>query len=175
MVYNNAMSILKPTVIRNRITDITEELLYGMQVTSLLLDVDNTLVSYRSHQPPTGTIAWIARMKASRFQLIIVSNNYRHRVEPLGKQFDLPFITFAAKPLPIGYLKAKHRLKAKSSQCAIIGDQLFTDVLGANLCGMKSILLTPIEPETESGFARRRAFEKKFRDKYKEKGAYYDE
>lgn len=161
------MSIFGPTKILEKISDITPQLLNEMGVEVLLLDVDNTLTSYKSHEPAAGSLEWIKEMKKEGFKLIIVSNNYKSRVMPLAAKFDLDYITFAMKPLPFGYLKAKREFGFEAFQCAIVGDQVFTDITGANLCGMKSILLEPIEMEESSSFKFRRKLEKNIREKYK--------
>lgn len=163
------MGIFEPTLIKQKLTDITPQLVRSMGVFSLLLDVDNTLASYVSHEPIDGAVDWAREMTEAGIKLVIVSNNYKSRVEPFAKLFDLPFITFAVKPLPFGYLKARSLLHVKISECAIIGDQIFTDIVGANLCGMKSILLEPVEPESSVLFQKRRQVEKHFRDKYRRK------
>jgi HAD superfamily (subfamily IIIA) phosphatase, TIGR01668 len=162
------MSIFKPTLMMKKITDILPETFHEIGVKNVLLDVDNTLASYRSHEPIDGAIEWTKEMEKAGFNLVIVSNNYRSRVRPFAEKFGLPFITFACKPFPHGYLKAKKLLKVKSTKdCVIVGDQIFTDVIGANLCGMKSILLEPVEIETGISFDIRRGAEKNLRKKYK--------
>lgn len=161
------MSIFKPSLMMRGITDITPETVRRIRVEALLLDVDNTLVSYAEYEPVTGAVEWAARMQEAGLQLIVVSNNQKKRVAPFAQKFNLPYITFAMKPFPFGYLKASRRLGMPHAKCAIIGDQIFTDVVGANLCGMQSILLEPIEPEKSRLVQWRRYFEKKFRRRYK--------
>lgn len=160
------MSIFKPTYMMDRITDITPELFHKEGISAVLLDVDNTLASYISHEPVDGAIEWAKEMQQAGLKLIIVSNNYENRVKPFAAKFSLPYVTFSMKPLPFGYLKAKKILKAESKECAIVGDQILTDVIGANLCGMKSILLKPVELESQKMFQFRRKQEQKLRDKY---------
>ena len=160
------MDIFKPTFMVRRLSDIDADMLRKLNIRFLLLDVDNTLASYISHEPVEGAVAWVKEMQRQGFKLVIVSNNYKKRVEPFSKNFGLPFITFACKPLPFGYLKAKKLLKAPAEACAIIGDQIYTDIVGANLCGMKSVLLEPVEAERDPLFRLRRRQEKKLRDRY---------
>ena len=148
------MGLLRPTALQQRVTDLSPELLRRMGVSAILLDVDNTIASYTSHQPIPGAMEWAKAMGEAGFRLIIVSNNFKKRVGPFAARFGLDFISFACKPFPYGYLKARRRLGLRCRDCAIVGDQVFTDIVGANLCGMKSVLLTPIEPE--EGFTFRR-------------------
>ncbi len=161
------MPFFKPSVMMKKITDITPAMLQSMGVKALLLDVDNTLVSYAKHEPIAGAVEWTKQMENAGLKLVIVSNNYASRVGPFSQKFGLPYITFAMKPFPFGYLKASKLLGVPHKQCAIIGDQIFTDVIGANFCGMHSILLEPVEPEKGLLIEWRRAIEKKFRKKYK--------
>ena len=160
------MGVFRPTALKNRVTEITPEFLRGLGVRALLLDVDNTLSTYTSHTPMPGAVEWVQAMEAAGFQMIIISNNYKKRVKPFGLQFGLDTLCFAVKPLPIGYLRAAKRLKVKCRECVIVGDQIFTDVVGANLCGMKSVLLSPIEPEDGFTFKARRFFERGLRKKF---------
>lgn len=159
------MGIFRPTAIKERVTDVTPDFIKSLGVRALLLDVDNTLATYTSHQPIPGAVEWARQMEAAGFRLIIISNNFEERVKPFADMFGLDFLSFAIKPLPIGYLRAAGKLGVKRRDCVIIGDQIFTDVVGANLCGMKSVLLTPIEPEEGFTFKARRYFERDLRKK----------
>lgn len=160
------MGLFCPTAMREGVTGLTPEFLRGMGVEALLLDVDNTIATYTSHTPAEGAVEWARKMVESGFRVIIVSNNYKKRVGPFAHKFGLDFISFAMKPLPFGYLRARRRLGVKRRECAIVGDQIFTDVVGANLCRMQSVLLTPIEPEEGLSFRIRRYFEQGLREKF---------
>lgn len=160
------MAVFRPTAMKRRVTDLTPEFLRELGVRALLLDVDNTIASYSSHDPAPGAVEWARSMVDAGFRLIIVSNNYKKRVGPFAAKFGLGYISFAMKPFPFGYLKACALLKMKRRECAIIGDQIFTDVIGANLCGMKSVLLSPIELEGGVTFKIRRRLEKGLRSSY---------
>lgn len=157
------MGIFTPTAVRPRAIDLTPDFFAGLGVKAVLLDVDNTIAAYTSHEPVPGAVEWTRTLTEAGFRVLIVSNNYKKRVGPFAARFGLDFISFAMKPLPFGYLKARRRLKMKCRQCAIVGDQIFTDVVGANLCGMRSVLLTPLEPEEGFTFRVRRFFERGLR------------
>lgn len=163
------MGLLTPTLYAKRLFDITPEILEKLGASAVLLDIDNTLASYISHEPLEGAEAWVKEMSAEGFRLIIVSNNYAERVEPFAGKFPLPFISRAYKPLPAGYIKAAKELGLRRKDCVIIGDQIYTDIIGANLCGMKSILLEPIEIETSLSFRIRRKLERGIRAKLAKK------
>ena len=160
------MGLFQPTAVRNRVTDITPQFLKSLGVKALLLDVDNTLATYTAHTPAAGALEWVRAMGEAGFGEMIISNNFKKRVRRFGAMFGLDTLSFAIKPLPVGYLRAAARLGVRPRECVVIGDQIFTDVVGANLCGMKSILLTPMEPEEGFSFQVRRHFEKGLREKF---------
>ena len=141
------MAWFKPTGTLHRVTDITPEMLRALSVRAIVLDVDNTMSTHGSQTPHTGVLEWTRRISACGVKLIVVSNNYKKRVAPFAAQFDLPYISFACKPSPFGYLRAKRLAGVRVRDCLVVGDQIFTDILGANLCGMKSVLLDPIAPD----------------------------
>lgn len=163
------MSLFLPTASLKRVTDITEEFLRKHQIRAVFLDVDNTLSVHGSQQPFEGAVVWAGHLAKKGYELFIISNNYKSRVEPFAAQFQLPFVHFAMKPMPWGYLIAKKKLAAavRNRQCLVVGDQIFTDIIGANLCGMQSVLLEPIELECTASFRLRRKWERRFRQKQK--------
>ena len=163
------MALFRPTAMRQGLMDLTPEFLTGLGARALLLDVDNTVASYTSHEPIPGAVEWAQRMVDAGFRVLVVSNNFKKRVQPFASKFGLGCISFAMKPFPFGYLKARRLLKMKCRECVIIGDQIFTDVIGANLCGMKSVLLTPIEEEEGFSFRVRRYFEKTLRKRFQDR------
>lgn len=168
------MALRLPTVSTKGLLDITPALLRKMGVKAILLDVDNTLSHHGSQVPFDGSVEWVRQMRQEGFQLIIVSNNTQERITPFAAQFDLPFIWRACKPLPIGYWKAARKLGVRFREAVIVGDQVFTDVVGANLLGMQSILLEPAEEEHGWSFRVRRHFEVAVRKKAKVRGLYWD-
>ena len=91
-------------------------------------------------------------MRQAGFALTVVSNNRDERVRPFAEAIGLRFQARAAKPLPRGYRAAAASMGLTPQQCVAVGDQIFTDILGANLAGMKSVLLEPIELEVAQKF-----------------------
>lgn len=167
------MALRLPTVSAKGLLDVTPALLEKLGVKAILLDVDNTLSHHDSQEPFDGSIEWTKQMAQAGYRLMIVSNNTKERITPFAQQFGLPFIWRACKPLPIGYWKAARKLGVKFRESVIVGDQVFTDVVGANLLGMRSILLEPAEEEHGWSFRIRRHFEIAVRKKAKEKGRYW--
>ena len=162
--------LLKPTAMANRVTDITPEMLKDMGVSALLLDVDNTLSTHHGTVLVDGLLEWIDNIKNSGIELIILSNSKKRRVEPFAKGIGLPFVSLGLKPLPFGFIKALRRLKVEKGAVALTGDQIFTDVLGARLMGIKVVLLEPIKLEDGFSFKIRRKGEEKLKAYYSKKG-----
>ncbi len=146
------MALFFPTLYRRRVTDVTVEELQKLGVKGILLDVDNTLTTHDAPDLNAEVKGWLHRMEENGFALIIVSNNKPHRVAPFAEKIGLPFYALARKPLPFGYRSAAKQMGVAVKQCVAIGDQIFTDILGANLSGMASILLEPIQAEVDQKF-----------------------
>ncbi len=162
--------LLKPTALLNRVTDITPEMLKSMGVSALLLDVDNTLSTHHGTVLVEGLMEWIEKINNSGIELLILSNSKNGRVKPFAEGLGLPFVSLGLKPLPFGFIKALRRLKIKKGKVALAGDQIFTDVLGARLMGIKVILLEPIKLEDGFSFKLRRKGEAKLKAYYNKKG-----
>ena len=146
------MSLFFPKVYRRRITDVTAKDLRRLGVSCLLLDVDNTLTTHDAPDLTDEVKEWLAQRQAEGFALVIVSNNRAQRVAPFAEKIGLPYYAHARKPLPFGFRAAAKQAGIRREHCVVIGDQLFTDMLGANLAGIPSILLEPIQPETRQKF-----------------------
>ncbi len=159
--------LLKPDIKLHGITDITVELLKNHDIKALLLDVDNTMSTHHGTILTDGLMEWIAKMQQSGIKLMVLSNSKRFRIEPFASRIGLPFISLGCKPLPTGYLRGVKALSEKRKNVAIVGDQIFTDILGGNIVGVKSILLTPIKLEDGWSFKIRRKLEKKLYKRYK--------
>ena len=99
-------------------------------------------------------------LRAGGINLIIVSNNRKRRVKKFAERLNLPYIANAKKPFPAVFLKTLRRFDCLPCNGAVVGDQLFTDVLGANLAGIRSILVTNITPESGPFFRLKRRLEK---------------
>ncbi len=161
------MSVFKSNLILRRITEITPEMLADLGLKALFLDVDNTLSTHHGTILIDGLIDWLELMKNNGIKTVVVSNSKRFRIEPFAERINQPFVSLACKPLPFGYSKGRKMAGVKKKECAIVGDQIFTDILGANLYGIKSILVRPVKLEDGLSFKLRRYFEKKIlKDKF---------
>ena len=159
--------MLKPKFKFDKITDISLEFLKENKISALLLDVDNTLSTHHGQQLTYGLEAWLDEMKKGGITLLVISNSKEKRVNPFCEKIGLSYISLALKPLPFGFLRAIKTVKLKREGIGVVGDQIFTDCLGGNLVGTKTILLDPILPEDGFSFKIRRKLEKKLLKKYK--------
>lgn len=154
------MSVLKPQYRFNCILDITAEDLKSAGAKIVLLDADNTLSFHGSQKPLSGVPEWIEEIKKSGINLVIVSNNSKDRIKPFADKLGLAFVSKGAKPLPKGFKKACDMFGVSTKEAAVIGDQIFTDVLGGNLIGAKVFLTEPLGPETDRFIKFKRRIEK---------------
>lgn len=153
--------MFKPSYIFNSITDITPEFLKENNITALLLDVDNTLsVAHGNKTLKPGVPEWLSSMRESDVSMMILSNAKKQRAKLFADSVALDVLGLAAKPLPFGYIKAAKILGAKRKRVAMVGDQIFTDVMGGNLAGVKTVLVTDITPEDKTFFKIKRYFER---------------
>lgn len=113
-------------------------------VDTLLMDLDNTLLPRDSNVVPEDLKEWTREIKRRGFKACLVSNNWHERVRAVAEELEIDLVAKAIKPLPFAFAKALGKLGSKRSSAAVIGDQVFTDILGGNLMGMKSVLVTPL-------------------------------
>ena len=128
----------------NNITEITTSFLKENDIKALILDVDNTLLDFDLNIVD-GLEKWYEDIKACGIKAIIVSNsNKKHKIEKVADLLDIEYISLAMKPMKKGLRKAQEILNISPNNIAVIGDQIFTDVVGANRCHMFSILVKPL-------------------------------
>ena len=111
----------------------------------VLADLDNTLVPYRVLQPSREVLDWKNALAARGVRLFLLSNSRRpDRVRALAQALDVPFQGHSGKPRRGGYLRAMERMGAVPGQTVMVGDQIFTDILGASRAGVTPLLVLPI-------------------------------
>lgn len=154
--------LFRPTYSFNSAADITPEFLKANKIKALILDLDNTLTTHNNPIPRDNIKQWLDIMKKSEIKMMIVSNNKPHRVKPFSEVLGLPFVPNGKKPLTFGFTQAIKELGVNKKNVLIIGDQIFTDILGANLKGCKSAFVFPMEYETGFWFRVKRKIEKPF-------------
>lgn len=161
-----SMSVFVPNLILKDVTSIDIKLLNKYNIKALILDVDNTLTIHGSQEIDEKVLDWLIEMKKNGIGLMLVSNNSHERIEPFAKKIGLPFIAMGLKPFTFGFTKAKSIFKLESSQIAVVGDQIYTDILGGNIKGLFTILVYPFVLEQNFFFKLKRSFEKTHIKKY---------
>lgn len=133
-----------PKLYCKKVTDIKPDYLIENNLKALILDVDNTLLDFDLNIIQ-GLEEWYDSIKKNNIKCIILSNsNKLEKVKMVANKLQIPFIIFATKPLKRGFKKAQKELNIPNENIAVVGDQIFTDVIGANRCKMYSILVEPI-------------------------------
>ena len=136
--------ILYPNAHLNNVREITTNFLQKNKINALILDVDNTLIDYDKNLPKE-TIEWAKELKNSNIKLYILSNtNKKQKVKTVAEKLGIEYIYFAKKPLKTGFKKVQEKLKEPAQNIAVVGDQIFTDIIGGNRCKMFTILVEPI-------------------------------
>lgn len=159
--------ILYPNKYFDRITDISIDFLNENNIKALILDVDNTLIDI-DKKMIEGLEKWVDKMKENNIKLYVLSNsNKLKKVQQVSNKLKLEYSHFGTKPLKRGFKKALRILNEKPENVAVIGDQIFTDVLGANRCKMFSILVKPIDEKDIWITVLKRPIENKIIEKYK--------
>ncbi len=151
---------LRPTSFAKRINDISFELLKSDGIVGIIVDLDNTLVGYRIQTPDQAVTHWVRGAAERGFKVVMVTNNATAWARNVALNLGIPCIPNARKPLPRGFLRAMRLIETNKRSTVVVGDQLFTDVLGAKLFGMKVILTEPIVRREEWWMRFLRFFER---------------
>ena len=136
---------LLPRLITDELTDLTPELLRSRQIRLLMMDFDNTIVPYTTNIPTKKMEAWLKMMTESDIQICVVSNSRNDRVKVFCGKYGIPVITRAKKPGTRGIRECLEQFGVASGEAALVGDQIFTDTLGASNAGVTPILVRAID------------------------------
>jgi len=137
--------VFYPNLYIENVQKITIEYLKQKEIKALILDVDNTLIDFYKNMPE-GIEQWCKNLKKEGIKFCILSNsNHEEKVKMVANKLEIHYIFFAMKPFKKGFKKAAEYLKEKPENIAAVGDQIFTDIVGANRSKMKSILVKPIK------------------------------
>ena len=139
---------LLPTLITPKLTDLTVQQLRLRGIQLLMMDFDNTIVPYTTNTPTEEMDRWLRDLAASDVQLCVVSNSKKDRVKVFCAKYGIDCITHSRKPFPKGIRQCLNKYGISPKHCAFVGDQIFTDTLGANGCGVTSILVNAIHNHT---------------------------
>ncbi len=113
-------------------------------IRGIILDLDNTIVPWHTTDLVAGVPEWVDRMRRAGVRTCLVTNNYGAHVRDVARALDVPLVVGALKPLPGAFWRSLRALGLEPRRCVAVGDQLFADVLGAKLVGMRAIVVRPV-------------------------------
>jgi HAD superfamily phosphatase (TIGR01668 family) len=133
-----------PTSYAPSVGDIDIEVLKSNGFAGVIIDLDNTLVAYRQLTPGERDARWIVAARDRGLRVVMVTNNGTPWAAGVARELGIPCIPNARKPLPSGFRRALDVLRLPREAVIVVGDQLFTDILGAKLLGLAAILVEPL-------------------------------
>lgn len=156
-----------PKAYLNKVQDITIQFLIENKIKALILDVDNTLIDYYKNLSD-DVVEWAHSLQGQGIKMYILSNtNKKEKVEKVANSLETPYKLFARKPSKGGFLKIQKEIKIEPENIGVVGDQIFTDVIGGNRCNMFTILVDPVTPKDYWYTAWKRPIENKIKQKFK--------
>lgn len=138
------LQILCPNDFAQSIFDIDLDGLRKLGISGMILDLDNTLMAWGREDVPAKAARWVAKAREKGFSLCIASNGTTSRVAQISEILGIPAIPKAVKPRKKPFRKALEILNLPPAQVAVVGDQVFTDVLGGNRMQLYTILINPV-------------------------------
>lgn len=158
-------NLIFPNAYFKSVQNITIDFLHKNNLKLLILDVDNTLIDYNKNMPKNTEI-WAKKLLENNIKLYILSNtNKKEKVENVANKLEIPYIMFAQKPSTKGFEEIKNKVKIKSENIGVVGDQIFTDIIGGNRCNMYTILVDPVGKKDFWYTAWKRPLENKIKKK----------
>lgn len=140
------MRLLTPHRAVASVADLDPRSLVADGIRGVVLDFDNTVIPWGAAAPAPAAAAWVRGLHAAGVRTCIVSNNFGLRVREVGRLLQVPVVGWALKPVPVGLWRAMAIMGTRPRETALVGDQIFTDVLGGNLLGLRTILVEPLSP-----------------------------
>ena len=159
--------MIYPNIYYNNVNEIKIGFLIKNKIKALILDVDNTLID-RNKNLSKEIIEWSNELQGQGIKMYILSNtNKKEKVRAVAEKLSIPYEMFAKKPFKKGFLKIQKILNIKPENIAVVGDQLFTDIIGGNRCNMFTILVDPVDKKDYWYTAWKRPLENKLKQKLK--------
>lgn len=157
--------LIYPDFYCDNVRDVKLEFLQEHNIKGIILDVDNTLIDYYK-KLSEEVINWATELQGQGIRMYILSNtNKKEKVETVANRLEIPYKMFARKPSKKGFLAIKDELKMKPENIAVVGDQIFTDIIGGNRCNMFTILVDPVTDKDYWYTAWKRPLENKIKSK----------
>lgn len=154
------LSLFKPDQVFESVVEITPRWLKDRGIEGIIIDLDNTTIPWGEWEFRQDLHEWTKTMHRSGVKLCILSNGRRRRVSILAQKLQVPYIYGRRKPRKSAFLRALSILNTQFHRTAVIGDQLFTDVLGGNRLGLLTILVSPLSENEFIGTKFMRYLEK---------------
>jgi len=136
--------MISPDYYLRSVSDIDLDALRSRGVDTLLVDLDNTLLPRDTSAVPESARKWVRSLAAHGFKVCLVSNNWHERVSEVAEELGIDLVAKAVKPLPFAFLRALRKVGSTRSSSAVVGDQMFTDVVGGKLLGMVTVMVLPL-------------------------------
>ena len=149
-----------PNEYHGSVSDIDLEKLWQCGKRGILCDIDNTLCRDEQLEIEPESYKFIEKAKEIGFKICLMSNNDEQRVSPVAKELELSYNAKSGKPKPAAYLGSLKRIGVEPNDAVMVGDQLFTDIFGANKIGIYSVLVKPIHKKEILQIRLKRPFEK---------------
>lgn len=135
---------LCPKVQAESVLELDLHELQKIGIRGIIFDLDNTLVEWKQDNLNPEVIQLVSRFKSAGFQMCILSNALEYRVEAIAKLLEIPYVSQATKPRKSPFKKALEILGTEPEETAVVGDQLFTDILGGNRMELYTIWTPPL-------------------------------
>lgn len=156
-----------PDIDVKNVFELDEKFFSTYNIRGVIFDIDNTLVTHDTHTPPEDILNYFKALEEKGIRIAIVSNNHAQRVEKFCRDLGYPFVARAWKPFKKNLREIQNRLGVKKEGMCLVGDQIFTDIYGANRMGYLSVLVTAVGENETKLVAVKRIFEKIVLRKYR--------
>ena len=154
-------ALLAPERIVDRVTDISPDGLLADGIRGLIVDLDNTLTEWQSEVIPDDVLRWLDALKGGRVSVCLASNTHnRRRLERVASKLGVPYVQGLPKPRKRCFNRALELLSLTADSVAVVGDQLFTDILGGRRSGIHTFMVQPIHHREFIGTKVSRLFER---------------
>ncbi len=138
--------MLRPDAVVTSVTEVTPDFLHILGVRAVMVDLDDTLLAAGSELLEPLFRVWLESLRLAQIPVVILSNGTHTRVARWAAELELKGLPLTGKPRGHAFRRGLEQLGTPAAETAMVGDQLFTDVLGANRAGLVSVLVTPLSP-----------------------------
>lgn len=168
----HASKKLTPDYMFETYTEISPEFLNSIGVKALFIDLDNTIASIDQHKASRQNILWFEKIISRGIKVALVSNASIKRVNNFNANLGVPIYANCKKPSTIHLLRAISDLKIAVSDAAMLGDQIFSDILCGRIIGVKTIMVCPIQDKKDVLTRFKRFLERRYILRYAQRNGY---